>query len=237
MWKNAAFQYLHPAGNPELLLELTLDDIKNTSGRFEQVNQAVFEFIKASGAFEPRVSQEEDLSPCWDCFHQDPRDFRNFFRFQGPNTQLENITLTNYRDSDDKSGSYQTTLKMWLYREKLTSTQGEVVMLEDGSVKGRKDEHTNIHGADEVLFKHDDIMTLAFFGNSSEYLTIYQLNDPSTSIQVKVPRGQWVWLTTEHSEDYFSAFIEDMDRRVISKSTNLVRHKSAPNFSTSAKYV
>lgn len=110
-------------------------------------------------------------------------------------------------------------------------------MLEDGSVRGRKDENSGVFGADEVIFKHDDIMTLAFFGNSSEFLTIYQLNDPSTRIQVKVPRGQWVWLTTEHSENYFSAFIEDMDRRVISKSTNLVGHKSAPNFRTSAKYV
>lgn len=37
-WKNAAFQYLHPEGSPALLLELSLDDAKNTSGRFEQVN-------------------------------------------------------------------------------------------------------------------------------------------------------------------------------------------------------
>ena len=84
---------------------------------------------------------------------------------------------------------------------------------------------------------HDGIMNFVFFKNSSDFLTIFHFDDPSVQIKVKFPRGQWVWLNAEHSENYFSAFIEDMDKRVISKSSTLIRHNSAPNFSTNAKYV
>lgn len=35
IWKTAAFSYLHPEGNQDLLIELTLQDAKNTSGLFE----------------------------------------------------------------------------------------------------------------------------------------------------------------------------------------------------------
>jgi len=93
-----------------------------------------------------------------------------------------------------------------------------------------------VFDGDEVLFHHDEIMTMAFKKESSDYLTIHHFDDPSVSIQVKFPRGQWVWLQAEHSENYFSAFIEDMNKRVISKESSLVRHPSAPNYKTNAKY-
>ena len=54
---------------------------------------------------------------------------------------------------------------------------------------------------------------------------------------MKFPRGQWVWLQTEHSESYFSAFIEDINKRVISKETNFVYHRTSPSFLTNAEYV
>ena len=82
-WKNAAFQYLHPEGNPSLMLELTLNDKKNTSGRLEQVNQVVFEPFGTG-----YITQEQDFSPSWHCFHQSEEDFSHQFRFQGENTQL-----------------------------------------------------------------------------------------------------------------------------------------------------
>jgi hypothetical protein len=126
---------------------------------------------------------------------------------------------------------------MWIYREHLSSTQGEVKVLQNGTLSGRKEQDHHVFLGDEVLFKHDGIMTLVFHKNSSDYLSIYNLDDPSIKIQVRVPRGQWVWLNTEHSESYFSAFIEDMDRRVISKETLLIRHNGAPNFKTNSKYV
>lgn len=53
---------------------------------------------------------------------------------------------------------------------------------------------------------------------------------------MKVPRGRWVWLVVEHSEYYFSARIEDMDKRLISHESNLVSHKTTPNFKTNSKY-
>lgn len=82
-WRNMAFQYLYPEGNPSLLLELTMNDMKNSSGRLEQVNQAVFEVIRAQGVSRRAqgIIQEHDYSPRWDCFYQDPRDFTSFFRF------------------------------------------------------------------------------------------------------------------------------------------------------------
>ena len=51
-----------------------------------------------------------------------------------------------------------------------------------------------------------------------------------------MPRGRWVWLVVEHSEDYFSARIEDMDKRLISHESNLIPHKTTPNFKTNSKY-
>ena len=66
IYKTAAFSYLHPDGNPDLLLSLGLQDAKNTSGLFEQVNQAVFK---------GQVTSEKDYSPNWDCFWQEPDDF------------------------------------------------------------------------------------------------------------------------------------------------------------------
>ena len=48
--ENGAISYIYPEGNPSLLIELPIDDVKNTSGRFEQVNHVVFDIIKAKGA-------------------------------------------------------------------------------------------------------------------------------------------------------------------------------------------
>ena len=80
-------------------------------------------------------------------------------------------------------------------------------------------------------------MTLKFRQESNDYLTIYHFNDPTKELKIKVPRGQWVWLVAEHSEDYFSAYIQDMNRRIMSKQTEVVFHKSNPNYRTNSKYV
>ena len=48
----------------------------------------------------------------------------------------------------------------------------------NGTIEGRKEPPNSVFKGDEILFKHDEIMTLAFFKNSSNYLTIYQLDDP-----------------------------------------------------------
>ena len=88
-------------------------------------------------------------------------------RFQGKG-ELEPLTLNNYFDFSSQSGSYQTTLKMWVYREHLSSTDGNVYLKPDGSIFGRED---------EILFKHQDIMTLAFWKNSSNFLSVYHFND------------------------------------------------------------
>lgn len=89
-----------------------------------------------------------------------------------------------------------TTLKMWIYREHLSSTKGEITILEDGSVSGRPENPNEPNSWDEVLFEHDGIMTLAFWKNSSEYLSFYNFDDVTGErlIQVPVPRGQWIWI-------------------------------------------
>ena len=76
---------------------------------------------------------------------------------------MEKIELSpqNYKDTSDKSGSYQLTLKMWIYRQHLSSTLGEVSMKE-GAVQGRPQNLNNASSYDEVLFQHDSIMTLEF---------------------------------------------------------------------------
>ena len=71
---------------------------------------------------------------------------------------------------------------MWIYREKLTSTQGEVAILPNGTISGRKETINNVFNGDEILFKHDNVMSLAFNKNSSEYLTIWHFDDPTTKI-------------------------------------------------------
>ena len=62
---------------------------------------------------------------------------------------------------------------MWVYREHLSSTGSEVYLQPDGSIEGRDD---------EILFRHQDIMTLAFWKNSSNYLSVYHFNDPENVI-------------------------------------------------------
>jgi hypothetical protein len=57
---------------------------------------------------------------------------------------------------------------------------GQVYINSDGSIQGRED---------EILFDHVGIMTLAFWKNSSNYLTVFNMNDPEKNIQVEVPRG------------------------------------------------
>jgi len=80
-------------------------------------------------------------------------------------------------------------------------------------------------------------MTLAFFKKSNDFLTIYHFDDPTIKIEVKFPRGQWVWLQAEHNENYFSCFIEDKHKRVISRESTQIKHRSAPNYLTNSKYV
>ena len=230
---NVAFQYLHPLGSPNLLIELQLDDADVNGGLFEQVNQFNFQ-VKGHS-----VVPERDLSPPWDCFYQAPQDYLELYRFSGPNTQLENITLTNYVDSKDPNGSYQLTVKMWLYREDLASQMGEVTMTPSGAIEGRPPNIFNSSDYDEVLFDHEGIMTMKFAQDSNDYLSIYHFNDdsPSKTLKVKIPRGQWIWLQAEHSENYFSAYIQDMNQRIISKQTQVIKHASRPNFYTAAKSV
>lgn len=50
---------------------------------------------------------------------------------------------------------------MWIYRTELTSFQGEVKINSDGKVAGRLDVNGDFLG-NEILFKHDGIMTLTF---------------------------------------------------------------------------
>ena len=57
---------------------------------------------------------------------------------------------------------------MWVYREHLSSTMGNVYLMPDGSLFGRED---------EILFRHQDIMTLAFWKNSSNYLSVFHFDD------------------------------------------------------------
>jgi hypothetical protein len=131
----------------------------------------------------------EDPSPNFNCFHQASEDFDHLFRFQGKETELQNLTLTNYFERNDDHGSYQTTLKMWIYREHLSSTKGEVKVLSNGTISGRSENPNEPGSWDEVLFEHDGIMKLAFWKNASDYLTMYNFNDTQNRIHVKIPRG------------------------------------------------
>lgn len=44
--KNIAFQYLHPMGDFDLVMELPLNNNQSYSGIFEQVNQFNFEIFR-----------------------------------------------------------------------------------------------------------------------------------------------------------------------------------------------
>ena len=66
---------------------------------------------------------------------------------------------------------------MWIYREHLSSTKGEITILDDGQVSGRTENPNEPNSWDEVLFEHDGIMTLAFWKNSSDLLSVYNFND------------------------------------------------------------
>jgi len=196
--KNIASQYLYPIANPSMLLELPLDDIEPYSGLFEQVNKFNAEvFAHGSGWTSGGLTQVPDESPNWNCFCQDPADFDQLLRFQGSSTYFDKISLQNYLDTNDEQGSYQTTVSMWIYREHLSSTKGEVYMQSDGSIGGRPENWLMPNGGgDEVLFDHEGIVTLTFFEDSSDYLTVYNFDDSSRarSIDVEVPRGQWIWI-------------------------------------------
>ena len=94
---------------------------------------------------------------------------------------------------------------MWIYREHLSSTQGEVYLDQTGAIHGRYQNPSDPNASDEVLFQHDGLLTLKFNRTHNDYLRVYTLNDQTDEqvIQVKVPRGEWIWIQAEHSENYF----------------------------------
>ena len=135
---------------------------------------------------------------------------------------MQNITLQNYRETKGSTkGNYQVTVKMWIYREHLSSTKGEVIIEKDGEISGRKENINKPNSWDEVLFHHDNIMTLAFYKNSSEFLTLFNFEDPTNSIQVEIPRGKWVWIQAEHTENYFGMEVRDQNKVVLRSGFDL----------------
>eukprot|EP00356_Strombidium_inclinatum_P015914 CAMPEP_0170506414 /NCGR_PEP_ID=MMETSP0208-20121228/54830_1 /TAXON_ID=197538 /ORGANISM="Strombidium inclinatum, Strain S3" /LENGTH=75 /DNA_ID=CAMNT_0010787931 /DNA_START=416 /DNA_END=640 /DNA_ORIENTATION=- len=75
---------------------------------------------------------------------------------------------------------------MWIFREHLAFTKGEVKMESDGSISGRPDVVKS-----EILFEHEGIMKLEFPRDQNDYLKMTTLGDEDNSILVEVPRGEW----------------------------------------------
>ena len=95
-------------------------------------------------------------------------------RFEGKG-EIKPFRLVNYFAIQGRRGSYQTTLKMWIYREHLSSTMGKVYFKPDGEMVGRED---------EILFNHQDLMKIVFFKDSSNFLSVYCGDDKERLIQV-----------------------------------------------------
>ena len=75
-------------------------------------------------------------------------------------------------------------------------------------------------------------MTLAFWKNSSNFLTIYNFDDFDKIIQVEIPRGKWVWIQVEHNENYFGVHVEDQSGKIIKKGTDKTYHITGQNYRT-----
>jgi len=235
--KNAAFQYLYPASNTNMLLEVLLTDNDPVSGLVEQVNHFTFDVFGNETSKGQALFQYLDESPNWTCFYQDERDVNSLQRFQGINTNLNYITLNSqsYKDSSDSSGSYRTKMKMWIYRSSLDSTRGEARLLPNGTLY-RKDQNQNDPNYfNEIVFEHKGIVKMQFEKESSDFLSITNFEDNSDNrkIKVEIPRGQWIWINCAHTQDYFAVYVKDYFGKVLHASSRQVRHAKTPNYKTS----
>ena len=75
-----------------MLLELQMDNNKALKGLLEQVNVQSFKPVDTDG-LDTTIEQTPDTAPNWDCFYQDSRDFSEYFRFSGRDTQLQTFEL------------------------------------------------------------------------------------------------------------------------------------------------
>lgn len=78
-------------------------------------------------------------------------------------------------------------------------------------------------------------MKLEFKKESNDFLTVSNFDDYSDEriAKVLVPRGQWIWISCVHQENYFSVFVRDYFGKVLHSHTKQIQHASAPNYKTS----
>lgn len=140
-----------------------------------------------------------------------------------------------YKDSNNDQGDYRSSVKMWFYREPLVNTKGEAKMNVDGSLS--RDDFANSASAnhDEILFDHEGVMRLSFKQASTEFLTMTDLEDTTKEVSIKVPRGQWIYLHAEHTENDFAFYIRKYSGEVLRAYSKRVEHANKPNYKTSSR--
>ena len=105
----------------------------------------------------------------------------------------------------------------------------------DGSISRNDFENLQTSDHDEVLFDHDGVMKVVFKAASSNFLSMIHLNDESKEVKIEVPRGQWVYLHAEHTENDFAFYIRLYSGQVLRASSKRTEYTNKPNYKTSSR--
>lgn len=124
---------------------------------------------------------------------------------------------------------------MWFYREPLVNTKGEAKVNADGSLSRNDFANSESADHDEILFDHEGVLRLTFKRASTKFLTVTDLGDTTKEIQIEVPRGQWIYLHAEHTENDFTLYVRTYSGRVLRAYSKRVEHANKPNYKTSAR--
>ena len=78
-------------------------------------------------------------------------------------------------------------------------------------------------------------MKLEFKKESNDFLTVSNFDDYSDEriVKILIPRGQWIWLSCVHHENYFSIYVRDYFGKVLHSHTKQIQHAQTPNYKTS----
>jgi hypothetical protein len=78
---------------------------------------------------------------------------------------------------------------MWIFREPIAFSKGETILYKNGTIYRKSVNSNDPSTWDEVLFDHQGILTMTFFKNSNNFLTIYSFGFTVRNLTVSIPRG------------------------------------------------